>query len=107
MVADVKMTYAGGNRYTPFDEAKSIQSRENEYIDQKAFEKQLDAYFRLDLRLAYKKNGKKSSEEFALDIQNLTNNKNPYRINYNADDRKEEVIYQLGIFPVLQYRITF
>lgn len=107
IVSDIKMTYAGGNRYTPFDEAKSILTRENEYIDNKAFEKQLDHYFRLDIRVAYKKNGKKSSQEFALDIQNVTNNKNPYRINYNADEQKEEVIYQLGIFPVFQYRITF
>ena len=104
---DGKVAWAGGNRYTPFDVEKSLMTRQNEYIDEKAFSKQLEDYFRLDLRMAFKSNSKKYSQEWALDIQNVTNNQNPYSMNFNADDRKEEVIYQLGIFPVVQYKIIF
>jgi hypothetical protein len=104
---DGKVTYAGGNRYTPIDEVASEQNQETEYVDALAFSEQLPDYFRLDLRLGYKQIGKKITQEFAFDVQNVTNQQNVFSKVYDQDENRVKTIYQLGIFPIMQYRIYF
>lgn len=71
------------------------------------YNSQLPSYYRIDLRISYRKNNEKTSVIWAIDIQNLTNTKN---ISYHAYDvvtRRYEPHYQLGIIPVLSYKIFF
>ena len=62
---------------------------------------------RWDVRLAFKINGKFASQEWAIDVQNVTNRQNPLYQRYNPAEGEINTVYQLGIFPVPQYRITF
>lgn len=104
---DGKLTWAGGQRYTPVDKAESIARGYVMYDWDKAFTKQFDDYFRLDVRAAFRLEGKKATQEWAFDIQNLTNRQNPFILNFNQETGEEEMIYQLGFFPMMQYVILF
>lgn len=107
VVFDTKFTLAGGQRYTPIDLDASILSGETEYDWSRAFEEQFADYMRWDVRLAFKMDGKFATQEWAIDIQNVTNRKNPLYQRYNPAEQEINTVYQLGIFPVPQYRITF
>jgi len=102
-----KVTTAGGRRYTPVDIAQSTIDNETVYIDSEAFSKQLDDFFRIDFRISYKKNGKRATQEYALDIKNITNRENPLFNRYNVQTQEEVIIYQAGISPMLTYRLMF
>jgi hypothetical protein len=107
LVVDGKLTAAGGIRYTPVDFEKSKEEGHTVYNQELAFTKQFDDYFRLDMRVAFRLDSKKISHELAFDVQNITNHKNPIYMKYNPDTGQEEFMYQLGIFPMVQYRINF
>ena len=107
IVIDGKITAAGGQRYTPLDLQKSRELGKSEYDNTQAFSQQLADYFRSDIRIAFKLDGKKASQEWVLDIQNLTNHQNPYGKQYNIVTGAERTVYQLGIFPMIQYKIMF
>lgn len=107
MTVDAKLTTAGGQRYTPLDLAASQASGEAVYDFDRAYEEQFDPYFRADIRIGYKVTGKKVTQEWALDIQNVTNHKNAFGQGYDAESGTAETTYQLGLFPMVLYRITF
>ncbi|MFI5172297.1 MAG: carboxypeptidase regulatory-like domain-containing protein [Chitinophagales bacterium] len=107
IVVDTKFTLAGGQRYTPIDIDASIESNETVYDWSRAFTEQFDDYLRWDVRLAFKINGKSASQEFAIDVQNVTNRQNPLYQRFNPIEGEINTVYQLGVFPVPQYRITF
>jgi len=67
----------------------------------------LPEYFRIDLRLAYRRNKANSSVIWALDIQNVSNRKNVAFHYYDVFTRKVETQYQLGLIPVFSYKILF
>jgi hypothetical protein len=50
---------------------------------------------------------KKSSMEFALDLQNVTNHQNIFAQGYNKYTNAIAYEYQLGFFPVPMFRYTF
>ncbi len=104
---DGKLTMAGGLRYTPVDINTSIENGQTELDQTKPFSEQFDDYIRPDIRFAFRLDGKKISQELAFDIQNFINRKNPYMMTFDAKTGEEKMIYQLGIFPIVQYRIVF
>ena len=103
---DGKINWGGGPRYSPVDLIASETAGRTIFDETRAFSEQLPDYFRFDLRIGYKWIGKKSTKELALDIQNLTNRKNPYQIKFNLDNGEVET-YGMGLTPDLLYRITF
>jgi hypothetical protein len=107
IVADLKMTGAGGQRYTPLDLEASQAAGQSIYKEDQAFSEQFNDYFRLDLRLAYRMDFKHASQEFAVDIQNLTNHQNSLYMKYNSFTGEEQTVYQIGIIPMMQYRVVF
>ncbi|MBN2683210.1 MAG: hypothetical protein JXR58_11930, partial [Bacteroidales bacterium] len=104
---DIKTVYAGGKPYIPIDIEKSDLSNSTEYDYSKAFENKYGEYFRFDIRIGYKKNGKKVSQEWALDLQNITNHKNIYSQQFNPRNNSIASDYQTGFFPMMLYRIQF
>lgn len=107
LTADLKVTVAGGQRYTPIDRELSLLNKQTEYIDNLAFTKKFADYFRMDLRVAYRIDGKRISQETGIEIQNLSNHKNPYYSYYNPMVGDLQTVYQIGIYPMMQYRIVF
>ena len=105
--ADAKATMAGGKRYIPILEAASAKAGEAVLDESSIFEKRYKDYFRADVRFAIRLNGKHLTQEFALDIQNVSNNKNIFMQNYDAKNGRLVTEYQMGLFIIPQFRILF
>lgn len=103
---DIKTVWAGGKRYTPVDIEESIKENSLELDWDNAYTEQQD-YFRLDFRIGFKMNSKKVSQEWALDLQNLTDHKNLFMEEFDFRKMKTTKIYQQGFMPMMLYRINF
>lgn len=104
---DTKVTFAGGQRYTPFDIAASQTAGYVLRQTDRAYSEQNPAYFRWDLKLSYTRNVKKYTQKWYIDFQNLTNQKNLYVRNLNPAKGTISDINQIGFFPNINYKITF
>ncbi len=104
---DTKVTYAGGRRYTPVDLAASIASGFEVRDESRAFTGQYPDYFKLDFKISFKLNGKKTAQEWAVDLTNLTDHKNVFQQTYSRINQKVNTTYQRGFFPNILYRILF
>lgn len=107
LYANIKLTTIGGKYITPLDFAASQAKGEAVYNDANAFSQKQDAYFRTDLKLGYRRDFKKSSMEFAIDFQNITNHQNIFSQGYNKLRNSISTNYQQGFFPVPMFRYTF
>jgi hypothetical protein len=104
---DTKLALAGGQRYTPFDIPASLTNGYVIYKEEEAYSKQNDTYWRWDFKLSYTRNGKKATQKWYVDLQNLTNNKNIYVRTLNPKSGKTGQLDQIGFFPNINYLITF
>ncbi len=104
---DLKTVWAGGLRSIPIDLEQSRLQGRTIYDISRAYEKSYSDYYRVDLRLAVKINRPKHNHLIALDIQNLTNRKNRFLNEYDPDSAQIESVYQIGILPVVLWRINF
>lgn len=64
-------------------------------------------YFRPDLRLYRTKTRPKTTTTLALDVQNAAGIQNTASVYYDAFLRRPEERFQLGLLPVLSYRIVW
>ncbi len=104
---DVKFTAAGNRRSIPIDLAQSQIVDSAVYIYDQAYEDQYKPYFRSDMKITYRKESSKFTQEWVLDIQNVTNYKNIYLDRYDVKNNSIRTSYQMGIFPIIQYRLLF
>ena len=93
------MLWLGGYRDTPIIGKSYDYSKINTI--------KLKDYFRTDLRIYWKRNKPGYTRTWSLDIQNLTNTENEAYSYY--DLRANQVIMktQLGLIPVLNYKVEF
>ncbi len=107
LALNIKGSLIGGRYLTPIDLNASRLSGEAEYLDALAYSEKQPDYFRVDVKLAYRKEYKKSTLEFAIDLQNVSNHKNIFSQTY--DQRTNRIVnnYQQGFFPVPMLRYTF
>lgn len=103
---DTKITVAGGRRFTPIDLQASIDSDFEVKDESKAFGEQLPMYLRWDVKAGYRINAKRMTHEFFVDVQNALNRENIFTRAYNRTTQSISNTYQLGLFPVIQYRLT-
>ena len=101
LALNIRLVTAGGKRYTPIDLEASREKDYTVYKDELAYSKQLADYFRLDGRLSLKINGKNTTQEWALDITNLTDHPNVFQRNYNSSSEKFVTEYQHRFFPIM------
>jgi len=104
---DARLTRAGGRRYTPIDLAASIRKQETVYDEDRAFSGRFRDYFRADMKITYRRNGQRLTQEWFLDLQNLTNTQNVFSQTYDSRSQRIRTINQLGFFPNVNYRIEF
>lgn len=107
LALNLKFTAVGGRYLTPIDLALSRAAGYAVYLEDKAFSEQQPAYLRADVKLAYKKEYRKSTLEVALDMQNITNHQNVFSQEYDAKAGKIITVYQQSFFPVPMVRYTF
>lgn len=104
---NIRGSYLGGFRTTPIDEATSAAAGFTVYRSEEIFELRQRDYRRIDFRIYYKNNKKKFGSTLSLDIQNIANFEN---IAYEYYDQFQNQIVtqnQLGLIPILNYRVTF
>ena len=104
---DTKFTLAGGRRYTPVDLQTSALQGQEVRFENLAFSEQYDDYFKIDFKITFRLNGKKVSQEWLVDLTNVTNRQNIFQQTYNAKANAIETNYQRGLFPNVQYKIYF
>lgn len=107
LTTDLKFVLNGGKRFTPYDEALSQANGKSEHDRNRIYEGKYPDYYRFDIRIAYKKQSKKSSQELGIDIQNVTNRMNVFSQSYDVETNTYSTTTQTGLFPLAFYRITF
>ncbi|HKM93537.1 MAG TPA: carboxypeptidase-like regulatory domain-containing protein [Prolixibacteraceae bacterium] len=104
---NLRVIWSGGKRNLFIDLEQSKIANETVYDDARAYSVRETDYFRFDGRVALKINGKKITQEWALDITNLTNHKNIYSSYYDTELKDIAYVYQQGLYPMVLYRINF
>jgi len=107
LLFNIRTVAAGGRRVIPHDEERTLEEGEDVYNFDEAYELQLADYFRLDVRLGYKLNGRKALHEIAVDLTNITDRPNEYVRRYNPLTNQIEMIYQQGFFYIIYYKVRF
>lgn len=105
--ANIRLSYQGGDRYTPVNEQTSIEQQQIIYDETKAFSKQNKPIFLAHVTVSYKINKKRTAHELAIKLLNLAQQKdyNGYRFNYinQRIDENAEAIF----IPNISYKIEF
>ena len=102
--------WAGGRRYTPIDIEKSREEGYTVRDGSKPYSEQYPYYGRYDLKISFRRNRKKTTRVWEIDIQNLTNRLNAagdYFNPHSGSNGEIETWTQLGFVPVFNYRIEF
>ena len=104
---DLKTAWAGGQHYTPIDLQASREAGEEQRKDDEAFSAQYPNYFKLDAKIGFRHSSGNITQEWMFYVENLTGHKNILSQHYDSDADEIKTIYQLGVFPMIQYRIYF
>lgn len=102
-----KSIYTGGLRQSPIDLNASIIQDKTVYDNTQPYSIQLPNYFRFDLKLSFKRNYKNVTTSLVFDIQNITNRQNVGYDSYNPNTQEIERFNQVGLLPVISYKIEF
>jgi len=107
ITVDFRTTVNGGQWYTPVNEPISQLVGEQVLNDSRAYTLQYPAYFRIDLKIGFKHNGKKTTQQWSVDLRNVCNQQNVFTRKYDVATNSYRTTYQTGFLPVAQYRIEF
>jgi hypothetical protein len=107
LVLNVKLTTIGGKYLTPINLTASQQFGRTIFDEANAYSVKQDPYFRMDVKISYRKEYKRSTLEAAIDFQNITGNQNIFAQSYNPRSNSIVTQYQQGFFPVPFLRFTF
>ncbi len=103
----LRVVASGGFKYTPADVAAS-QSANALVIDTERINAaQIPAYFRVDGRVAYRKNLPKVAYTVALDVQNASARRNVRDQIYDPTTQNIGFSYQSGLVPVISFQLDF
>ncbi|RMG66961.1 MAG: TonB-dependent receptor [Bacteroidetes bacterium] len=99
--------YQGGFRAMPILLDASQQAFTTVFDDSQGFTERFPDYFRADLRVVFKRFAPKYTRTFSLDIQNVLNTQNVAFETYDFVAGGIVTRYQLGLIPLMSYRIEF
>ena len=103
----IRMLYLGGLREQRIDAFTSSVSGTTVYDSLNGYSQKLHNYFRPDLRISWRKSKPHATRTLSLDIQNVASIRNEAYHYYDTFLQQVKLKYQLGIFPVIVYRIEF
>lgn len=104
---NLKLLWRGGNREIPVLEEASRQKGETVYDYSNIYRNRLPDYFRIDFGLNFRRNKKKYNWLISFDAQNIINRQNVAGRTFNPISGAVETRKNLGIIPVLSYKIEF
>ena len=102
-----RFTFAGGNRFSPIDLEASIE-RQAPVIDfENPNSEKVKNYTRIDFSIKYALNRPKVTHEFFLEVQNLLDHQNEQGQFFDRFNSRLQTIFQTGLIPNLNYRLSF
>ncbi|HLF64145.1 MAG TPA: hypothetical protein VI603_10345 [Saprospiraceae bacterium] len=101
------MHWRGGLRDQEIDLEESRAAGYTVYDDEGNFVIEVEDYFRIDLRVYLKKDKINKTATWSLDVQNLLSRENAFFSLYDPFLDAIRQTKQLGIIPVLSYRVDF
>ncbi|MCI4671509.1 MAG: TonB-dependent receptor [Bacteroidia bacterium] len=99
--------YAGGLRFSQGDPDSSRMAGRPIIPVENTFTSQLGDYFRIDLRVAYRKSFEKTAIQFSLDVQNVTNRRNDREELWDPIRNQFFIQKQSGLIPVFSLQFDF
>lgn len=103
-----RLTWAGGQRAAPLDEAASAAAQTTVYDLSNGYSERQPGFVRLDLRVYWRRNiGTRRNSLFAMDFQNVSIRKNTAYRYYDPYTQRVEVKEQLGLVPNLSWRLEW
>ena len=102
-----RVLYLGGLRQAPIDEAASEFVGTTIYDYSQGYSIKYPDYFRTDLRVSWRKNKPGYTRTLSIDVQNLTGQLNVAYQYFDTYTKEVTTKYQLGIIPVIAYRVDF
>jgi len=105
---NARICTVGGKFVSPINIASSEDNNETVYDESSnPYSLKESPYFRSDLKLGYRKNNKRSTLEFGINLNNVTMHKNIFIQQYDKEQHKIVPEYQQGFLPVPYFRFTF
>jgi len=104
---NLKLTVSGGRRHSLIDLDASNAASKEVYFEDKIFTEQYPVYIKPDFQISFRNNRKHYSEIFTFSLENFINRKNILNQAYDPVNKNIKTLYQMGIFPMFTYRITF
>lgn len=104
---NLKTSCTGGEYYIPIDLASSILQTREVADESRIYTERFPDFFYVDFTLTYKMNYKKFSGTFALQIKNLLDQKPDAGYVYNPYAKIIEKQINLGIVPMISYKLEF
>ncbi|HZF66154.1 MAG TPA: TonB-dependent receptor [Chitinophagaceae bacterium] len=102
-----KILASGGLKESPIDLEASRLRGKVQFVPGKFYSETGDMYYRFDVGFSYKVNKRAATHTISFDVQNLTNHQNLYFSWYDNDKGQIKKVYQMGFFPIINYRIEF
>ncbi len=102
-----RIIVSGGLRESPIDLEASKEAGERVPVLNQYFSESGPVYLRGDISASYRINTKRLTHVFMVDIQNVTNRQNLYFNYYDNNSQTIKNVYQMGLVPVVNYRIEF
>lgn len=104
---NAKVSLLGGKRFTPIDLPGSIEAGEEVRLENQAFSQRSGNLFIPNFSIGTRRNRPKSTHEFKIDIQNVTNNQAVVQQYYVQQTEDISDLTQLAMFPTISYSISF
>lgn len=104
---NARVSYQGGDHYSPLDIDASIAARDAVYDEHNAFSQQYDPALTTHLTVNYKINRKRSTHEISLKIINANGYREHFGFEYNYLKRQMEDYREALFIPNISYTITF
>lgn len=104
---NARISYQGGDRYSPINPTASIKAQDVVFDETKAFEKQLTPSFTTHFTLIYRVNKPKSTREIALKVLNAGRYNEFYDFQFNYKTQQIQEHREAILIPNLSYKIEF
>ena len=104
---NLRLSYQGGDHYTPVNKAASMTYKNIVYDETKAYSKRFSPALTMDVGVSYKLKGKRVSHEFELQLLNLTGYTGQHGYQYNEKLDGVEKVEVSNILPDISYRVRF
>lgn len=104
---NLRLSYQGGDRYTPFDPVASQAAQAVVYRQDQPFSKQFPASFVVHGSASYRMNRDRINHEIALKVINLTGFAEFYGYQYNRVTQAVDAHREAIFIPNLSYKVEF